>query len=209
MNSGQTEKPAHQQSETAVPSDRLRFWLLKPLILILSAAWFLALMIRLTVRDAGGLGPTLVFYVSPLILLNLGAIIVFVLSWYVRWHRIALVWFFLTLLTGIWCWKTQFERHDTSQNISVAKQPVLRVLFWNIGDRIWGIERVLDELRTVDADLIGLVEAGADTSKMKSFWKESFPDHPYQVVKEGFVFLSRVPISKPTSGALAQMGKYE
>ncbi|WP_198000471.1 endonuclease/exonuclease/phosphatase family protein [Gimesia alba] len=71
------------------------------------------------------------------------------------------------------------------------------------------MERVLDELRAVDADLIGLVEAGADSDKMKLFWKESFPEHPYQFVKEGLVILSRFPISNQNSGALAKMGKYE
>ncbi|WP_339731868.1 endonuclease/exonuclease/phosphatase family protein [uncultured Gimesia sp.] len=205
---------ANTQSETAaqnapVSTARLRFWLLKLLILILSAGWVLAVMIRFTVRDAGGLVPTLVFYVSPLILLSLGAATVFILSWYVRWHRIALVWFILTLLTGTWCWNYQFQRHVARSSMIEEKQPVVRVLFWNIGDRIWGMERVLDELRAVDADLIGLVEAGADSDKMKLFWKESFPGHPYQVVKEGLVLLSRIPISSQTSGALAKMGKYE
>lgn len=190
-------------------SVRLRYWLLKPLILALSASWVLAVMVRLTVRDAGGLVPTLAFYLSPLILLSLGAAAIFLLAWYVRWHRISLVWLFLTLLAGSWCWNAQFQRHAARSGVTEAKQPAVRVLFWNIGDRIWGIEHVFAELRAADADLIGLVEAGADSDKMKLFWKESFPEHPYQVVKEGLVFLSRMPISSRASGALANMGKYE
>lgn len=207
-NSARTPSGASAQNSRA-HSVPLRFWLLKPFILILSAGWVLAVMIRLTVRDAEGLVPSLVFYLSPLILLSLGAASVFILSWYVRWYQIALVWLLLTLVSGSWCWNSQFQRHHTTSGILEGNPTELRVQFWNIGDRIWGMDRVLDELKAVDADLIGLVEAGADSEKMKLFWKESFPEHPYQFVKEGLVFLSRVPISSQSSGVLAKMGKYE
>ncbi|MDF1743655.1 MAG: endonuclease/exonuclease/phosphatase family protein [Gimesia sp.] len=190
-------------------SNGLRNGLLKLFILLFSAFWVLALIIRLTVRDSAGVFLTLVFYISPLILLCLGAAIVFLFSWCVRWQRISLIWLILTLITGVWCWNTQFQKNEVPIALKDKQLPELRILFWNIGDRIWGMESVLDELRAVDADLIGLVEAGSDSAKMKRFWKETFPDHPFQIVKDGFVLLSRVPIANQQSGRLTEMGKYE
>lgn len=214
MKSKQSEKGMKRESDGADQDLQaslmgLRSWLLKLFILTLSVVWGLALMIRLTVRDSGGVVPTLVFYMSPLILLSLGATMVCVLSLYIRWHRISLIWLVLAVVTGSWCWSSQFQGNELQSTGNENKQSEMRVLFWNIGDRIWGMERVLDELRTVDADLIGLVEAGADSAEMKQFWQTSFPDHPFQVVKNGFVFLSRIPVSHHQSGTLTQMGIFE
>lgn len=214
MNSKPFENRANKRSEVVdsefpTRSNRLRNWLFKLAILLISAFWVLALMIRLTVLDTAGSFVTLVFYMSPLILLSLGAVIVLLLSWSIRWYRISLIWLILALITGGWSWNTQFQKNNFSLASKDEKFPVIRIHFWNIGDRLWGMNNVLDELRVVDADLIGLVEAGADSDKMKLFWKESFPKHPFQVVKQGFVLLSRFPITNQDSGTLTEMGKYE
>jgi len=107
----------------------LRFWLLKLFILTLSVVWGLALMIRLTVRDSGGVVPTLVFYMSPLILLSLGATMVCILSLYIRWHRISLIWLVLAAITGSWCWSSQFQGNELQPNTNQNKRPEMRVLF--------------------------------------------------------------------------------
>jgi len=195
--------------ELETSSNGLKFGLIKLIILLISAPWVLALIIRLSVQDSAGVFLTLVYYMSPLILLSMGAATVFLLAWYIRWYRISLIWLMLALITGSWCWNAQFQKNDFSLAFKNENPPVIQIHFWNIGDRLWGMETVLDELRVVDADLIGLVEAGADSDKMKLFWKKSFPDHPFQVVKNGFVFLSRIPISNQEPGTLTEMGKYE
>tara|TARA_R110002095_G_scaffold114178_1_gene99731 strand:+ start:908 stop:1924 length:1017 start_codon:yes stop_codon:yes gene_type:complete len=202
-------KSKSSENQTSTQQTGLRFWLPKLFILCFSAFWVLALMIRLTVRDSGGVVPTLVFYTTPLILLSLGATLVFVLAWSTHWYRISLVWFLLSLLTGIWCWNSQFRSNVLHPAAQAQNRPDLRVLFWNIGDRLWGMDVVLEELKTIDADLIGLVEAGTDSADMKQFWQDSFPDHPFQVVKNGFVFLSRIPVSNQNSGTLTEMGRFE
>lgn len=211
-------KPTENQKKTRSEADsqdlqtafvELRNWLFKILILLISAFWVLGLIIRLTVKDSAGLISTLVFYMSPLILLSLGAITIFLLSCWVRWYRIALIWLLLALMTSGWCWSTQFPKNHYHLSLHEKELPSLKVLFWNIGDRLWGMENVLTELRDVDADLIGMVEAGPASDKMKRIWKESFPNHPFQFVKNGFVLLSRVPISNQFSGTLTEMGKYE
>ncbi|QDT89552.1 Endonuclease/Exonuclease/phosphatase family protein [Gimesia algae] len=180
---------------------------MKVLVLLISVFWCLAISIRFTVRDSSSAVASLVFYMSPLILLSLGAFVVFVLAWIVHWRRIAVIWFLLSIMTGIWCWNTQFR--DTGAYSVLQHDPSKkRVLFWNIGDRLWGIEHVINELQQLDPDLIGLVEAGPDSAEMKQFWKQSFPEHPYQVVQNGFVFLSRLPITETSSGRLVDMGHY-
>ncbi|QDT98143.1 hypothetical protein V144x_36270 [Gimesia aquarii] len=186
-----------------------RFWLSRIFILSLSTFLVLALMIRLTIRDSGGVISTLIYYMTPLILLSFGAAILFVLSWRAGWHRIAFVWLVLSIITGIWCANTQFQRNNSQLELKEVNRSIRRIAFWNIGDRLWGMDAVLDELRNLDADLIGLVEAGPGSAEMKQFWLNSFPDHPHQVVKNGFVCLSRVPITHHSSGTLSEMGKYE
>ncbi len=186
-----------------------RFWLSRIFILSLSAILVLALMIRLTIRDSGGVVSTLVYYMTPMILLSFGAGTLFILSWRTGWRRIALVWLMLSIITGTWCWNTQFHQNNLQSESKEVKRSTIQIVFWNIGDRLWGIDSVLDELRTLDADLIGLVEAGAESAEMKQFWLDSFPDHPHQVVKNGFVCLSKIPISNHDSGSLSQMGKFE
>lgn len=210
MNSERADSQEHTNGQTPRRGLQKSFqvWLMKVLVLLISVFWCLAISIRFTVRDSSSAISTLIFYTSPLILLSLGAFVVFVLSWKVHWRRIAVIWLLLSILTGTWCWKTQFRRDTNENRVSKQDQSTKRVLFWNIGDRLWGMEHVINELHQLDPDLIGLVEAGADTAEMKQFWKQTFPDHPYQVVQNGFVFLSRLPIEDTSAGRLADMGHY-
>lgn len=204
MNIKQQTKQQDAEPEATVTR---RYWFGKPVILLLSAAWVLAVIVRLSVRDAGGLVTTLIFYVSPLMLLTLVAGLVLVLCCRVRWWRLSLIWLLFTVITSFCCWQTQFQHHPVPGEI--PEHQTVRVQFWNIGDRIWGMEHVLGELKSVDADLIGLVEAGDDSQQEKQFWKTRFPEHPYQSVSRGLVLLSRFPIDTYQSGPLASMGQYQ
>tara|TARA_R110002167_G_scaffold74427_1_gene208310 strand:- start:288 stop:1382 length:1095 start_codon:yes stop_codon:yes gene_type:complete len=208
-----SENPDRQEHQSGVSPRRrwrksIQVWLMKVLVLLISIFWCLAISIRFTVRDSSSVISTLIFYMSPLILLSLGAFVVFVLAWKVHWRRIAVIWLLLSILTGTWCWRTQFQNGTNANRVSKQDQSTKRVLFWNIGDRLWGLEHAINEMRHLDPDLIGLVEAGADSAEMKQFWKQTFPDHPYQVVQNGFVFLSRLPIEDTSAGRLADMGQY-
>lgn len=214
MNSKQSEnqvqKPQNETDQNLKnTSFGLRSWLTKFFILGLSTIFVLALMIRLTVRDSGGVIPTLVYYMTPIILLSFMAVVILALSWRIRWYRVSLIWGILAVITGWWCWNAQFYQNNYQSGSGDTKRPVMRIVFWNIGDRLWGMDAVLAELRTLDPDIIGLVEAGADSTEMKQFWLNSFPDHHYQIVKNGFVCLSRVPILNHRSGLLSDMGKFE
>lgn len=207
------ERAASQESQIRQSTSRglrasFQVWLMKVLILLISVFWCLAISIRFTVRDSSSVIATLIFYMSPLILLSVGAFILFVLAWKVHWRRIAVIWFLLSIMTGIWCWNTQFQSETSENRVTQQEQSLKRVVFWNIGDRLWGMEHVINELHQLDPDLVGLVEAGADSAEMKQFWKQSFPSHPYQVVQNGFVFLSRLPIEDTSAGRLANMGHY-
>ncbi|HBL47753.1 MAG TPA: hypothetical protein DDZ90_30645 [Planctomycetaceae bacterium] len=210
MNSERADSQDHLKEPSSRPRLRtsIHIWLLKASVLLISVFWCLAISIRFTIRDSSSAIAALIFYMSPLILLSLGAFVLCILTWRVHWRRIAVIWFLLSIMTGIWCWKTQFLSNINEIRTAGHDQTVTRALFWNIGDRIWGMEHVINELQQLDPDLIGLVEAGADSAEMKQFWKQSFPDHSYQVVQNGFVFLSRLPIAEISAGRLADMGHY-
>ncbi|MCA9007212.1 MAG: endonuclease/exonuclease/phosphatase family protein [Planctomycetaceae bacterium] len=210
MNSEHPDSEGHRNGTSPQRSLKrsFQFWLMKVLVLLISVFWCLAISIRFTVRDSSSEISTLIFYMSPLILLSLGAFVLFILSWKIHWWRIAVIWFLLSILTGIGCWKTQFRSETKENRVTKQTQTMKRVLFWNIGDRLWGMEHVINEIRQLDPDLIGMVEAGADSDEMKQFWKQTFPDHPYQVVQNGFAFLSRMPIEETSAGRLEDMGHY-
>ncbi len=187
----------------------LKFWITRIFILTLSVFLMLALLIRCTVRDTGGIVPTLVYYMTPLILLSLGFATIFILSWRTHWYRVSLVWFIFAVITGSLCWNSQFQQNQNLSDRNEFERQTVKIVFWNIGDRLWSMDAVLAELRNLNPDLIGLVEAGAETAELKQFWLDSFPDYPDQIVKNGFVCLSRIPVSDQSTGTLSEMGRYE
>lgn len=183
-------------------------WLMKPLAMLLSIAWVLAIIVRLTVRDSGGTISTLIFYMSPLMLLSVGAALITGVTLWVRWYRLALIWLLLTLFSGVWCYQAQFQTHVVSSQLPAANQFPLRVLFWNIGDRIWSVETMVQEVKRIDADLVAFVEAESYTQGDRDFWKRTFPEYPCQEGQDGFLLLSRLPCTSRVSGSLGRMGRY-
>lgn len=198
---------AGDQTRIRIPPRRGE-WMLKPLTIVLSIGWVLAVIVRLTVRDSGGTVSTLIYYISPLILLSAGAVLISVLTIWIRWYRLALIWLCLSLLTGVWCQQKQFQNHViVSQSPDTELFP-LRVLFWNIGDRVWDVENMVREVKRVDADLVAFVEAESYTEGDQEFWKTTFPEYPCQESQAGFLLLSRLPCASRGSGSLGRMGRY-
>ena len=183
-------------------------WLMKPLAVATSICWVLALIVRLTVRDSGGTLSTLIFYISPLILISTGAVFLSVLTLWIRWYRLGLIWLLMGTLTGAWCYQKQFQKHQTViREPKTASQP-LRVFFWNVGDQLWSIKNMVQEIKRVDADLVALVEAESYTTTNQEFWKKSFPGYHYQAGKNGFMLLSRLPTTASEFGNFGRMGRY-
>lgn len=182
--------------------------MVKPLVAGLSVFWVLAILIRVTSRDTGGTIASLIFYMSPLILLSLGAALFFLLAVWVRWYRVALIWLLMSLITGNWCYQSQFRSNSLDDQVREDTVKPIRVLFWNVGDRIWSEEHMVREIRHVDADLVGLVEADSYAAVTNDFWKKKFPEYRYRLEHSGFVFLSRYPVVSQETGKLARMGTY-
>lgn len=66
-----------------------------------------------------------------------------------------------------------------------------RVVCWNVAQGARGWERVWNELRSAEADLIGLVEGGRPRPESEKKWKEAFPEYDILFAKGGFVVLAR------------------
>ncbi|QDU49893.1 Endonuclease/Exonuclease/phosphatase family protein [Gimesia panareensis] len=183
-------------------------WIIKPLATLLSIGWVLSVLVRLTVRDSGGTVSTLIFYMSPLILLSVGAAFLFGLTIWIRWYRVALIWLILSLLTGIWCYQKQFQTYATTTQALDNNLVPIRVLFWNVGDRLWSIKNMVQEVKRIDADVVAFVEAESYTQGSQDFWKKTFPEYDCQVEQGGFVLLSRLRCLSSDSGSLGRMGRY-
>lgn len=67
----------------------------------------------------------------------------------------------------------------------------LRVCQWNVARGVAGWRGVAAQLRALDADLIGVVEAGRTTPKRIAFWKEAFPDYQQTPLFDEMLLMSR------------------
>lgn len=72
-----------------------------------------------------------------------------------------------------------------------ADEPTLRLVLWNIGRGVGGWDAVAERLARLDADLIGLVEAGGRNPEREAFWRARFPQHAAFVAGPGLVVLVR------------------
>lgn len=201
------EQDGEGQSEPGRPARR-GIWLMKPLAVVMSVCWVLALIVRLTIRDSGGTISTLIFYISPLIMTSAGAVFLSVLTLWIRWYRLALIWLLMGALTGAWCYQKQFQKHHTANHVLEADSLPLRVLFWNVGDQLWSIGNMVQEIKRVDADLVALVEAESYISTEQEYWKNTFPGYRFQAGKNGFMLLSRLPTTASEYGNFGRMGRY-
>jgi len=76
-------------------------------------------------------------------------------------------------------------------------------LFWNVGRGRGGWERISDEIRSADADVIGLVEASYHYPDPATYWRRQFPKYSVFVAGGGLVMISRKGIR---GGVLHEVG---
>jgi hypothetical protein len=71
-----------------------------------------------------------------------------------------------------------------------------------------GWDGVTRTLQGLDADLIGLVEAGSSNPEMAQFWKDRFPAYQVNGPKRGMVLMARGTVIERRMGDLGRGGKY-
>lgn len=152
--------------------------------------WIAAVLVRLTVRD---LSPftlvTVLYYVSPGILLFLAAGVLTLYAGVVRRYRTAATWCVMALVVAQ-CAGSHRVLNQKYPN-RLHRQKTYSLLFWNTCHGRHGWETIAQELSRHRADIIALVEAGPPTETMRAFWKKHFPEYDISLLGGEMVLLTR------------------
>ena len=129
-------------------------------------------------------GFSTLYYALPLPLLALATLALTCLERR-EWKRM-LRWGICTLLLGMGIvtddWRGQPDRSDTQD---------LKVVFWNACRIHRGWDQVTAEVRSWDADVVALVEAGIGTEETRLQWKQGCPGYKVSLLGAGIVLLTR------------------
>ena len=143
---------------------------------------FLGVCARL-VRDQM-FGLSTLYYGLPLPVLAVVTLALTVLQRHER--KRAIRWAICTalLFAGIWTddWRAQPDRSQSRD---------VKVVFWNACRIHRGWDQVTAEVRSWDADVVALVEAGIGTEKTREHWKTGCPGYKVSLLGAGIVLLTR------------------
>jgi endonuclease/exonuclease/phosphatase family metal-dependent hydrolase len=150
---------------------------------------FAGLAIHFTVKDAVP-GLSFLFYALPLPVIA-ALILLGGLSWFFHGLRLRplLCTALAVVLLGIW-----LVDNYRQPPVEVAEGD-LRVLLWNVGRGRGGWERISDEIRSAEADIIGLVEASYHYPDPHTYWRRQFPGHSVYAGAGGLVLISKARIT--------------
>lgn len=146
--------------------------------------WGLCLVgavIRLTIEDRYG-GWAVLFYALPPAVMAGLALLAAGLLWFQPARRYGVLSLMMALAFGGWLYNTSYY-HNTAAPKPVREAQRLEVMFWNAGRGRFGWSGVVEELGSVKAPLIGLVEAELSGESRPDFSREEFAD--YQVLFPG------------------------
>lgn len=88
------------------------------------------------------------------------------------------------LIVGIWSddWRSQPDRSESRD---------VKVVFWNACRIHRGWDEVTAEVRSWDADVVALVEAGLGTEETRRQWQQGCPGYKVSLLGAGIVLLTR------------------
>jgi vancomycin resistance protein VanJ len=179
---------------------------------LLLAVWVVGVLLRVLVQDRAAGTPAYFYYATPppvLAGLAFGAGLWWVI---VRPRLFALAPAILGVACLIWAYSTTWFHNRPAAPASGAQ----RVLFWNVAHGTFGWPRVVQEIRTHDPDIIGLVEAVADldlasltreegrarraaeAEHMREFWLKELPGYTPYVSPQGITLLTRGKLEQTT-----------
>jgi len=146
-------------------------------------------VVRFTVQDRY-LSSAIVFYVTPLPLLLLGASCCMLAAWFRRRWAAGVRWLvFCTLLGAIW-FEEDWKFPGPPQPVSAVAGDDISVLFWNLARRE-DLSVAAAFIRERDPDIVGLVEVQGEISKWKKFWKEQLPHHEISALGSNMYLLTK------------------
>ena len=129
-------------------------------------------------------GFSTIYYGLPLQVLAVVTLALTVLQW--RERKRAIRWAICSalLMAGIWTddWRGQPDRSQSRD---------VKVVFWNACRIHRGWDEVTAEVRSWDADVVALVEAGIGTEETRQHWQAGCPGYKVSLLGAGIVLLTR------------------
>lgn len=166
--------------------------------------WLVALVVRIVFRDSLPYVSAL-YYATPPAVLAVIAIVLAFMMWRMQKHSRSAFWMLLAASCLVWTLSESVV--VSNKSIANIQSESIRVAFWNAarGRQGWG--SVAKDASKLDADVIGLVEAGVHSEERRAFWKSNFPNHHVSLLGGGFVLLTRGEASECTVGDLDKNGE--
>jgi vancomycin resistance protein VanJ len=149
------------------------------------ALFIAGLLLRLTLRDTVD-ALAVIFYATPWPVLG-ALVVVFGIHSLSRKRRSVAS---ACLPLGVVC-VVAWVRNSQFHGPPVTGERDLRVLFWNAEHPKSLLPNVIEQVRSVDADIIGVAETEATSPADQQRWKHAFPGFTLHNLAGGLLFLSR------------------
>ena len=165
---------------------------------VLLALWLIGVIYRLFLQDRLPGLFAYPYYALPPVVLTILPIVASVCWLIAGKRRIAVGALTAGMLCGCWAYATTWFHHTPV----TSPQGTRRVLFWNISHGEAGFERIVDEIRTHNPDIIAVVESSPPgnptmaearviVAQMEEFWSEHLPEYDAYVSVTGITTLAR------------------
>lgn len=172
--------PSRPNLDCVAPAHSTWATLRKALGLGMLSVVTVGVFLRLTLRDRIPY-LSVVYYALPLPVLAVFAWTAATLLW--RRCQVFRFASFVAVAVTVWFAALNFVWRGTA-----GSPQAIRVAFWNVSRGAGGWDEVAEDLNRIDADLIGMVEAGR-ASDMQEFWSANFPTHDVRALPGGMALL--------------------
>lgn len=174
--------------------------------MILASAWFIAVLLRLTVRDLTSFNLLTAFhYATPMPLLLLLASFLAATALFLRHSKACAGWCLMAIVIAQSAGSHPLHHQPIN---TIEKSAQQRLMLWNVCHGRHGFDNVVHEMQSHNADIYMLIEAGPPTEQMRSFWQENFPKHEITLLGSEMVLLLRGTAGHVHVGALRPQGQY-
>ncbi len=168
---------------------------------LLAAAFFFALLIRVTIRDSLHFFATF-YYLTTWMVLFPVAVALALLCLRNREMEAAGLFAFLAFFMLLMWLYTGYSRHPRR-----VTEPGQTLMFWNAEHTKHGVAKAVAHVKNIEADTIGIAEAGRTEEAIKE-WQQAFADRTVKVLGGEMLLLTKGTILETVSGDLAEMGNY-
>lgn len=167
----------------------------------LSGLFISCLAIRFLVKDWIG-AFAVVYYATPLPILAIFSLMLGMIWLLNQRIRVATFYFIFTIgcLMAWFC-------SSFSANSDAPAPSNLKLFFWNAAHNKRADE-IANYIHGFNADVIGIVEAGTETKKVRNIWKNAFPSYNVEILAGEMALITRGEILSKESGFLGRRGRF-